>query len=261
MHHNFRKSFMIIAIVICCYTAVAQQRVCDQEVVCISPADTVINGNALPLRFEMVNHGPDVKFANDTTLYMLYRIEENNEQRIVYQGMISGRGNDTIGIGGSSRYVDNYTIRFSYPDRTDTFTIDFCVLIASSGIFSNGDTFHLSYTDPNSDNNTCCRQVTIIPKESTFISNTHSVNDELQIYPNPAKNILYLQVTDKDAIGDLVVIIRDITGKELLQRRYNSREVTDGNLTVNVDQLPSGIYSISLQTAKNTFSKKISINR
>lgn len=251
---------MLILITISGCTMFAQQRMCDQEVICISPSGTVVNGNRLSLRFEMKNHGPDIMLASDTTLYMLY-ILLDDEQRIVYQGMIAGRSNDTIGIGGSSRYTDNYNISFNYPGRTDTFMLDFCVRIGSWGINVYGDTIRFSHHDPSSDNNTCCSKVTVMPKETTAISNVDEGNMKLLVYPNPAKDLLYLHITDKNAVGDLNVIIRDMTGKALLKRRYSPKEVSDGKLIVNVDQLPSGTYSISLQSAKNTFSQKMSISR
>lgn len=262
MHCIFRKALMIMVIIVCCYRVVAQPRICDQQAICISPADTVINGNSLPLSFEMKNLGPDVMFADDTTLYLLYRVEENGKSKVIYSGATVGRNHDTIGIGQSIRYVDNYGISFYYPDRRDTFTIAFCVLIGTSTINDNGDTVQrFSHQDLNIENNACCKKVTIIPKKSTSVVTKDRNEDGWSVYPNPAGNMLYIRTGEEQHKGELQVTIRDLTGRVMLEQHYNENQLSNAPMLLNVQSLPVGIFSISLQSETGTVSKKISIIR
>ncbi len=231
----------------------AQQRRCDIEVVCDQPSGTVRNGKALPLRFEMWNRGPDVRFSHDTTLYKLYRVVDQDTQ-VVYQGMIRGRDGDTIPVGGASAYADNYEIRFNYPDRKDTFEVDFCVLVASRGIYANGDTLQFSYYDSNSSNNNCCKKVKVIPQAGTAIPEMAQGNSGWGIYPNPAKDVLYLRAgTGAFALARIKVY--DMAGRNWLEQDFFQQQET-GFLTLPIDQLPSGLYQLVIYTSEGEIQTK-----
>ncbi len=236
----------------------AQQRQCDVEAVCVSPEGTVVNGGSLPLRFEMWNRGPDLQFSYDTTLYVLFQVVEGDTQ-VLYQGMIRGRTDDTINVGGGSRYEDNYSIRFNFPDRTDTFTLDFCVRIASAGIYSNGDTLRLNYNDSNSSNNYCCKQVRVLPKTGTVISGKTQNSNGWALYPNPVNTTLFIQTREALYDSDVQVSVLDLAGRTIWIKNTGELDRDKGMLSVDVTSFPAGLYQLQLRSSKGLETKKFSV--
>jgi Secretion system C-terminal sorting domain len=66
----------------------------------------------------------------------------------------------------------------------------------------------------------------------------------LSVYPNPAKDILFVE-TDNKVKEDVAIIITDVTGKTV----WLQRKVLEGHLafSINVSTLPKAIYTISIQ--------------
>ena len=65
----------------------------------------------------------------------------------------------------------------------------------------------------------------------------------VQIYPNPATNQLTIDLSELDAGIDLV-LIKDITGKTILQTEYTASKV----IQMDVSQLSEGMYHVVLQS-------------
>lgn len=263
MRFNFRKACILMAATTCCYTGMAQQRrVCDLEVVCTSPAGTVINGNALPLKFETSNHGPDKMISGDRIIYMLYMVVDG-QQKVIHSDIIGGYGNDSLDFGVKIVYgaETGAEVNFNLPDREEPFTLDFCVQIFSEAELANGDSIVLNYYDPNKANNINCQKITVMPKGGTSIGSRDMDVTGLLVYPNPASNILYVRTGYADAEELLLLTIRDITGRTMVEQRYAEGQAADGILSLNVEQLPVGIYNVSLQSNKGITTRKLTISR
>ncbi len=239
----------------------AQQRTVDLEVICISPADTVVNGIGAVLRFEMRNNGPDVKYRRDTTLYWLY-VTEGEQTHWAYSGATIGTSDGVIEIGQSTFYNDNYSIRFPFPERQDTFTVDFCVIIGASYIDERGDTISpFSWIDPNPDNDMCCTPVTVVPRSSGSTIAGAAYREDLLLYPNPVRDRLHIRRSDKLKNGMLLVTVADISGRTLLQHRFNAGSGNDDIGSLDVAMLPPGMYQVQIASSEATVSRKIVISR
>lgn len=83
-------------------------------------------------------------------------------------------------------------------------------------------------------------------KDQTGISNIQSQN--LAIYPNPAKDIIYVNIPEGAAT------IYNYNGKICLQQKFQSGQI-------DVSALNNGIYFIQIQTVQTKQSSKIIINR
>ncbi len=243
---------------ISCHTAMAQRRSCDMEVFCASPSGKVPNGSQLKLSFGYINRGPDIMYSDDTTLVWLFMVVDGKEIP-VYNSSITGRPGGITNVGDRSTYaVGNSYIPFSFPDATDTLLVDFCVVIGSGGVSQNGDTVRpFSYDDPNWNNNKICNQIMVLPQRSTTVGNIEEENNSLLIYPNPATNVLYIntQLTAQQ------VIITDITGRIMLEKRFNQTQLNNNILSLNTEQLPTGIYNVTIKSNENTIVKKLIITR
>lgn len=239
-----------------------QKRSVDLEVICVSPADTVINGIGERLRFGMQNNGPDTLFNQDTILYWLYVFENDSTGYVVYNGATLGTTAGFVPIGDARYYNDNYAIRFPFPERPDTFTVEFCVVIGSSYIDGQGDTIHpFGYIDPDKGNNMCCTSITIIPKP--LPSSILSAEDEnaLKVYPNPVRDILHIR-TPLDWSGDeLLVSLWDISGRQVLKQTYSQNVSVLGDVTLDVSGLSDRIYQLRLQSEEGVESQKVVISR
>ncbi len=259
MHVKNIVAFIIL--LICFQTSMAQRRSCDMEAFCNSPSGKVPNGSQLTLSFGFINRGPDVMYSEDTTLYWLYMIVNGEEKRI-YNGSMVGNPGRIINVGEKSTYGDNYGIKFSFPDVTDTLIVDFCVVVGSAGIDQNGDTLRpFSYDDPNWDNNKSCNKVMVLPQRPTAVSNIPEEPADLLIYPNPATNVLYIntEFTSLKTQQAGKAIIRDITGRIVLERSFDPSSLNNGILNINIEQIPSGVYNVTLQSGQNTMTKKLVI--
>ena len=81
------------------------------------------------------------------------------------------------------------------------------------------------------------------------------VNAHLQVYPNPCKNRVYVEVSrllsssDGDENKNFTIIILNYQGKMVYQG-FNSGEI-------DVSRLPSGIYLLKIQYGDNVFLRKL----
>ena len=83
-----------------------------------------------------------------------------------------------------------------------------------------------------------------------------TVNNELEIYPNPVNDNFFLKIKDSDLPID-ALIIRDALGNEV--KRLESSNAT--GLSVNMSQYSTGIYFITVYSGNNAYSGKISVVR
>jgi hypothetical protein len=75
-----------------------------------------------------------------------------------------------------------------------------------------------------------------------------SSNDFLKLYPNPAKNFMSFDVL----VGEnITVTILDVLGNVVLKEGYSA-----SNNAINVSGLSNGIYTIVLQTSKQSYVAK-----
>ena len=66
------------------------------------------------------------------------------------------------------------------------------------------------------------------------------------VYPNPANNGLFI-----DAAADNLIILRDITGKQIF-----SKEINNNHYFLNIESLARGVYIIEFKSAKLQYSLK-----
>jgi hypothetical protein len=88
-------------------------------------------------------------------------------------------------------------------------------------------------------------------------SNLSADAGDLQLFPNPARGVLYLQ----SAVGGLQsadVVIYDLHGRIL-----NEKHITAGNKKIEIDvsDLQTGIYFVQLHSGNKTTTKKLIIQK
>ncbi|RKQ41665.1 putative secreted protein (Por secretion system target), partial [Roseivirga pacifica] len=78
----------------------------------------------------------------------------------------------------------------------------------------------------------------------------------ISIYPNPANNIITLDLTELYGLP-VDVNIYNTTGKPM----FGKREVTDSKLRVNVSSYESGVYIVRFSNGNSVVNKKVMIKR
>ncbi len=261
MNYRFVQLNLLLCLALSGYRAPAQ-RICDLEAICISPADTVINGKSLVLRFGRKNMGPDIMFKNDTSYYTVYRIVDG-QKSIDYSGAFIGGGgtNDTVPVGDSTIYRDNYGISFNYPGLTEPLVLDYCGQIDSWKRNAWGDTVGFSYLDTHALNNTCCKQVVVMPAPQTTAIATLQDPVGFSVFPNPAGQTLYLHIPAGNRSEDIEVYLLDLIGRKVLARHAAELPQRNGLLTIDIGQLSAGLYLVHFVTPGGSTTKKVSVNR
>ncbi|MFO7657215.1 MAG: T9SS type A sorting domain-containing protein [Bacteroidales bacterium] len=81
-----------------------------------------------------------------------------------------------------------------------------------------------------------------------------STLNKLSVYPNPAKDLLYLQLSEGNFNANSFVLIHNSLGQLL------HREVLAGNKSVlDISDIPQGIYYITVRGDQNIYVKKVII--
>ncbi len=76
-----------------------------------------------------------------------------------------------------------------------------------------------------------------------------NLNDKVKVYPNPAKDILYIQGVEHDAL----ITILDVSGKQLKQIKASNE-----NTSIDISDLQDGIYLVNVIMGDNNITRKIS---
>jgi subtilisin-like proprotein convertase family protein len=82
---------------------------------------------------------------------------------------------------------------------------------------------------------------------------TNSLSN-VTIYPNPTKDIIYINIPQ--AIGASKLKLFDIQGREVLETITNKT-----NEVLNIGNLQSGVYMLSIENETNRTIKKVILNR
>ena len=82
---------------------------------------------------------------------------------------------------------------------------------------------------------------------------------DLVISPNPTDGILNLKLWLSEASA-VNVEVQDLTGRGVKVHSF-SQQVGQFNETINLSDLPSGMYLLQLRTDKRTFAKKLMVVR
>jgi extracellular elastinolytic metalloproteinase len=101
------------------------------------------------------------------------------------------------------------------------------------------------------------RGTAVNPEETVANKNLFKTNMEVNVFPNPAQDILNIQVLN-DKSADAAVRILTVDGKEMMDKSFR---VVDGlqTMSVNVARLPAGMYFVKVSTNQGIVVEKVMI--
>jgi hypothetical protein len=94
----------------------------------------------------------------------------------------------------------------------------------------------------------------------TSISEIKKDVNSLNIYPNPTADIANV-VFDLSKSAPVSLIVRDITGKEVMSNNFGVLNTGFQRITINAESLSNGIYFATVQIGKELVTRKISVNK
>jgi PKD repeat protein len=91
------------------------------------------------------------------------------------------------------------------------------------------------------------------------IEEQKSPNSAISVYPNPATNFVSFNVPNELFNVDATISVIDLSGKQVILEHI--QKTKSGLHTLNVSELPNGIYFITLNSANKNYNSKLIINK
>lgn len=138
---------------------------------------------------------------------------------------------------------------YSWTNETGTeLSFDDSLVVKKAG------TYHVSYAHSNSP--TCAYTLSYWVNERLVTGGLSKISSQpLNLYPNPAKELFFVELPKHDGLGDYQLKMLDLTGKEVqtdVQRDGSTLKVARGTT-------PKGMYLLDLRTENGTYSAKLMI--
>lgn len=103
------------------------------------------------------------------------------------------------------------------------------------------------------DGNGC--QSSILYTVTGSASLTDAKNQNLKVWPNPSKGLVYIQGRTTTDLDKIVLLTPD--GKTIANYTKKDLKTENNRVTLMLDKLPKGYYVLSLQYGKETLTKAI----
>lgn len=219
----------------------------DISVQTTSPsADTVVPyGDSLYISFNYTNNGPDMLPAGDTLFFGFGGLVMSS---VLTQPMLPG-----------NTFVYN-NVAYFYNPTDSLLSFDLCVGVLPQNAvqYTNGAIPATTYIDDDSTNDFSCHQVVLQGPDTTpnAIQNVAAARlNNLQVYPNPVTDRIYFDMPATLNSKTVSVSVYDILGKSVLTKKVENFK-NEASASINLSTLPSGVYSIVLQSAEQSWRAK-----
>lgn len=237
-----KRIYFIVAVML--FTALTgfAQRSYDTAIELIEPATgyTIVADATFNVKFKVTNNGPDDILAGDTLIWGV--LVEGN--LISQDGLVL-----TADIASGSDFV--HTFPYGLTDGSSATGLNFCVL---AFVMNAGNA-----VESDSTNQFGCQ----IVDYSTAVSIGGSIkeaSDEVSVYPNPASDVLNIEYTlvKESAVN---VRIYDLTGKVVKVMNLGTEASGRTVSTIDVGDLPEGIYLCEVNAGDSIIQKKVIITK
>ena len=120
-----------------------------------------------------------------------------------------------------------------------------------------GTNNNLSNSPTNANFNNC--RIGIIEDEPSNQQITFQNESDLVLSPNPTESILNMRVWI-EIQSNVNIEVQDLTGRGIKILKYENK-IGQFSETINLSDLPSGMYLLQLKTNKQSYNKKIMVTR
>lgn len=193
---------------------------------------------------------PEIELARKEVL--IKNIPENFWANIIFDSIIKVNG----------PFYAGYTINYSNGANTEANNSQFAISLVNRGNNPGLNTLFIQNQDSTwikaYDKYGTAYSSSIAVKTCLVDIPNEEITNNIEIYPNPTTDKIYIQTGELSLGKDIFVQVFDITGKSVLQNKFN---VTGSELEVNLSNCHTGLYMMSILIDNNRISKKILINR
>lgn len=88
------------------------------------------------------------------------------------------------------------------------------------------------------------------PRLDTNTDNILSDNDKIEVFPNPAQELLNVAIILEETSKEAVVSILNVTGQQLQEKHFDT--LKSENFQLDIADLPTGTYFLKVQTDKGS---------
>ncbi len=165
---------------------------------------------------------------------------------------------DAGSITGTSSVCPGYVILLSDGSTGGTWSVSNAnASVSGTGTVSgiNPGTDSVIYTVTNSCGTATTYHIVTILNCSLNLASAQAGQD-LHIYPNPATDVL--NIDWQSAIGNVSIVIRDLTGRELSRTTFNGSANT-GKVNLSIADLKEGIYMMTINADSINYTEKLEI--
>jgi hypothetical protein len=153
-------------------------------------------------------------------------------------------------VMASATFTRNYILANRGIDGPKADSFKFCWTPPFSAIRKQPHSFTVTGTDRFCPNKAFAVRGVNITVGEYALATTNIENESFSIYPNPAKNSLFIKA--KNGFNTLsTIIITDVLGKEIYQ--FNA---VNAELEIDISKLMNGIYIVKLSDEKEIFTQK-----
>lgn len=219
-------------------------------------APTQLNSapTATSFNFDIVlkNNGPDSVFADDTFGFSIQARVKNNPNQIYFavpnnpSDVIIRRVNKIMAPGDTMHLTGAVTAGL-IANNSFIFTLRVTSIILNRS--TNGITPETSTT-----NNILTKDMTWFNRYGWGVSVADVNTENVSVYPNPAADVVNINLNVVDPSSPFDVVITDMTGRVISTESFNS-----GNIQINTSDLTSGIYTVQVKNGDLISTTKISV--
>lgn len=193
---------------------------------------------------------PEIELASKKVL--IKDIPENFWANIVFDSSIEVNG----------PFYAGYSINYAGGSNTAVNNSQFAIGLVNRGNNPGLNTFYIQNQDSawiSSYNKYGTAYSSSIGVKSCLVDlpNEEFANN-IEIYPNPTVDNIYIQTGDLQAGKELFVQVYDITGKAVYQKKFT---ISGSELEINLKNCNTGLYLMSMIIDNNKISRKILINK
>lgn len=152
---------------------------------------------------------------------------------------------------GSGKYVTHKTAGTSFSSGTATWSFDWTAPAAGTGAVTFYGAFNISNNANNSSGDIIRLSSLTVAEDVSAGINDKENAISWNVYPNPASTFISVKNENNIAVTD--ISINDISGK--LVKKFTEEELKQ-NEQMDIEELATGIYVMSINSAKGTSFKK-----
>jgi hypothetical protein len=189
---------------------------------------------------------------NSVSAYTTVNEKTDSMTVIIVNRDMNSAHNVTVNLNEFTVNNGSYkTLQLSSLPSTETFKSHTDNALKENSVTVNSNSFTLSAP-------ALSTTAVLLKSPTTEINDLNHQSDEIRIFPGPAKDIIQIGL-NQQIEGPMDVAVYDLTGRKI----KNFKMFTESHrpLTVDVSEIISGVYIVSVNSNQHTYTKRFSIVR